>query len=52
METALLSVTETLKTAQAAQSLIVILLDLSAAIGTVAHYILISVLSGMGITWQ
>lgn len=50
METAL----ETLKkTVQAsAQSLVVILLDISAANDTVSNYILLSILPGMGITWQ
>src|SRR4029434_8820012 len=50
-ETALLSVTEALKTARAAaQSSVLILLDLSAAFDTVNHRILLSILSSMGIS--
>ena len=46
-ETALLSVTEALKTARAAaQSSALVLLDLSAAFDTVNHRILLSILSG------
>src|SRR4029434_8910322 len=50
-ETALLSVTEALKTARAAaQSSALVLLDLSAAFDTVNHRILLSILSSMGIS--
>uniref|UniRef100_A0A3B1K377 Reverse transcriptase domain-containing protein n=1 Tax=Astyanax mexicanus TaxID=7994 RepID=A0A3B1K377_ASTMX len=49
-ETALLSVTEALKTARAAgQSSVLILLDLSAAFDTVNHDFLLTILSNMGI---
>uniref|UniRef100_A0A3B1K8J8 Reverse transcriptase domain-containing protein n=1 Tax=Astyanax mexicanus TaxID=7994 RepID=A0A3B1K8J8_ASTMX len=49
-ETALLSVTEALKTARAAgQSSVLILLDLSAAFDTVNHDFLLTILSKMGI---
>src|SRR4029434_10741152 len=52
-ETALLSVTEALKTARAAaQSSALVLLDLSAAFDTVNHRILLSILSSMGIPGQ
>uniref|UniRef100_A0A3B1IJ57 Reverse transcriptase domain-containing protein n=1 Tax=Astyanax mexicanus TaxID=7994 RepID=A0A3B1IJ57_ASTMX len=48
-ETALLSVTEALKTARAAgQSSVLILLDLSAAFDTVNHDFLLTILSNMG----
>lgn len=44
---------DTQKTVQAsAQSLVITLLDISAAVDTVANHILLSILSGMGITWQ
>src|SRR4029434_1661311 len=50
-ETALLSVTEALKTARAAaQSSALVLLDLSAAFDTVNHRITLSILSSMGIS--
>uniref|UniRef100_A0A3B1JXL6 Reverse transcriptase domain-containing protein n=1 Tax=Astyanax mexicanus TaxID=7994 RepID=A0A3B1JXL6_ASTMX len=50
-ETALLSVTEALKTARAAgQSSVLILLDLSAAFDTVNHDFLLTILSNMGIS--
>src|SRR4029434_10524606 len=49
-ETALLSVTEALKTARAAQSSALVLLDLSAAFDTVNHRILLSILSSMSIS--
>ncbi len=50
-ETALLSVTEALRSARAeSKSSVLILLDLSAAFDTVNHQILLSTLSSMGIT--
>lgn len=50
-ETALLSVTESLRLARAAgQSSVVLLLDLSAAFDTVNHQILLSTLSSLGIS--